>query len=56
MGFFNVKGGVLTYNQYKEKIEQYKKHGLMQFVSLYDAHKNRQIALKDLKWGEEMEY
>lgn len=37
MGFLNVKGGVLTYNQYKEKIENYKKHGLMQFCSLYNS-------------------
>lgn len=28
----------------------------MQFVSVYNAHKKRFIPLKDLKWGEEMEY
>ena len=56
MGFLSTKGGVLTYSQYKEKIEQYKRHGLMQFVSVYNAHKNKYIPLKDLKWGEEMEY
>ena len=28
----------------------------MQFISLYNSHKDRYIALKDLKWGEEMEY
>ena len=56
MGFLSVQGGVLTFNQYKDKIEQYKKHGLLQFVSLYEAHKGRSIPLKDLKWGEEMEY
>jgi glutamate--cysteine ligase catalytic subunit len=56
MGFLSVQGGVLTYNQYKSKIEQYKKHGLRQFVSIYKAHKSRSIPLKELKWGEEMEY
>ena len=56
MGFLNVKGSVLTYNQYKDKIEQYKRHGLMQFKSLYNAHKSKYIPLKDLKWGEEMEF
>ena len=56
MGFLNIQGGVLTYNQYKDKIETYKQHGLMQFASVYNAHKERYIPLKDLKWGEEMEY
>ena len=56
MGFLSVKGGVLTYHDYKNKIEQYKLHGLKQFVSLYKAHKDRLIPLRDLKWGEEMEY
>ena len=48
----------MTYNQYntKEKLNVYKKHGLQQFKSLFDAHKNRSIPLDDLKWGEEMEY
>ena len=56
MGFLSVKGGVLTYNQYKERIQTYKKHGLLQFLSLYKAHKDRMIPIQDLKWGEEMEY
>lgn len=56
MGFLSVQGGVLTYNQYKSKVDQYKKHGLNQFVSIYNAHKERSIPLRDLKWGEEMEY
>ena len=56
MGFLNVKGGLLTYNQYKDKMENYKRHGLRQFKSLYNAHKDRYIELADLKWGEEMEY
>lgn len=56
MGFLNVKGGVLTYNEYKNKVSTYKQHGLQQFKSLYTAHKDKYIPLKDLKWGEEMEY
>ena len=56
MGFLNILGEVLTYDQYKEKIEQYKQHGLNQFLSVYNANKAKFIPLKDLKWGEEMEY
>ena len=56
MGFLKVTGGVVTYNQYTDKINAYKMHGLNQFKSVYSAHKDRFIAIKDLKWGEEMEY
>lgn len=45
MGFLSVQGGVLTYNQYKNKVEQYKRHGLKQFISIYDSHKSRHIPL-----------
>lgn len=56
MGFLNVRGGVLTWSTYKDKVEVYKLHGLNQFISLYNAHKGQNIPVKDLKWGEEMEY
>lgn len=56
MGFLSTKGSLLTYNEYKHKVEQYKRHGLNQFMSIYNAHKTRYIPLDDLKWGEEMEY
>jgi hypothetical protein len=56
MGFLGVKGSVLTYNQYKDKIETYKRHGLKQFASIYRAHKDKKLPLYSLKWGEEMEY
>lgn len=56
MGFLSVQGGVLTYDSYQSKVEQYKKHGLKQFMSIYAAHKDRNIPLRELKWGEEMEY
>lgn len=38
MGFLGVLGDVITYNNYKEHIARYKKHGLNQFVSNYKAH------------------
>jgi hypothetical protein len=56
MGFLEVRGNVISYEQYKDKIHKYKQHGLSQLVSLYKAHQDRFIALDDLKWGEEMEY
>ena len=56
MGFLSTKGNLLTYNQYKDRVEQYKRHGLDQFMSVYNVHKDRFIPLRDLKWGEEMEY
>ena len=56
MGFLGVKGGVLTYNQYKHKKDVYKDHGINQVISLFKAHKNKVIPIQDLKWGEEMEY
>lgn len=56
MGYLNVQGRLLTYNEYKNKIENYKKHGLKQFLNLYEAHKNRQIKNENLHWGEEVEY
>ena len=56
MGFLTILGDVLTYDQYRDKIEKYKQHGLDQFISVYNAHKLKFIPLKELKWGEEMEY
>ena len=56
MGFLSVQGGVLTYNQYKDRVENYKKHGLNQLVSIFEAHKDRFIPLEQLKWGDEIEY
>lgn len=56
MGFLLVLGDVMSYNTYKNKIEEYKLHGLKQFASLYKAHAHKKIPLDQLKWGEEMEY
>jgi hypothetical protein len=38
MGLLNFKGDLLTYQHYKDKIELYKKHGLLQVKSLVKAH------------------
>lgn len=56
MGFLDVLGNLLTYNQYKDHIAKYKEHGLKQFVSNYKAHFQKQLPIETLKWGEEMEY
>jgi hypothetical protein len=56
MGFLGVKGNVISYRVYKDKIEGYKWHGLRQLVSTYKAHQARVIPVEELKWGEEMEY
>ena len=56
MGYLTVNGVLMTYAEYKDLQDKYKKHGLMQFVKLYNIHKDRQIAEKDLHWGEEIEY
>jgi hypothetical protein len=58
MGFLDVKGTKITYNQYKdaETIRKYKLNGILQFLNIYHAHKDRFINSKNLHWGEEMEY
>jgi hypothetical protein len=43
MGFLTVNGMLLTYQEYKKLIEHYKTHGLLQFLRLYDIHKDRRI-------------
>ena len=56
MGYLNVDGKLMTYNEYKDKIPKYKVHGLKQFVNLYNIHKDKKKDKKDLHWGEEIEY
>ena len=46
----------MTFNEYKERVETYKKHGLAQFLKIYNAHKDREINRENLHWGEEIEY
>ena len=56
MGFLTVNGNLMTYNEYEHLINLYRAHGIMQFMKLYNVHKDRQIAAEDLHWGEEIEY
>ena len=56
MGFLTVNGHLMTYDEYKHLINLYRAHGIMQFMKLYNVHKDRQIAPQDLHWGEEIEY
>ena len=46
MGFLGVKGEVISYNNYKDKIEQYKRNGLEQLISLYKAHMDKKIPVE----------
>ena len=56
MGFLTVNGMLMTYDEYKEKINCYRTFGLLQFAKLYGIHKDRQIENSALHWGEEIEY
>ena len=56
MGFLTVNGHLMTYDEYKELIMLYKKHGIDQFCKLFRKHKDVQIDAADLHWGEEIEY
>ena len=56
MGFLTVNGILMTYDEYKHLTQLYKMHGLMQFVKLFNIHKDREIDASDLHWGEEIEY
>lgn len=46
----------MTYDEYKDKQDMFRKHGLLQFIKLFQIHKDRQIDEADLHWGEEIEY
>lgn len=56
MGFLTVNGQLMTYDEYKHLINLYRAHGLLQFMKLWNVHKDRQIEPEDLHWGEEIEY
>ena len=58
MGYLEIQGRKMTYNEYKQKeiIQKYKMNGLYQFLNIYNAHKDRFIEKKNLHWGEEVEY
>lgn len=56
MGFLTVNGHLMTYDEYKHLINLYRAHGILQFMKLYNIHKDREIDCMDLHWGEEIEY
>ncbi len=56
MGFLKVNGRLMTYNEYREKIKEYKLHSLLQFLSIYKSQKGLTKNREDLKFGEEIEY
>ena len=56
MGYLTALGELLTYSEYKNSIPLYKLHGIKQFLSIFNAHKDRFIESDDLHWGEEIEY
>lgn len=56
MGYLTIHGHLLTYSEYKHLIHHYKMHGLKQFLSNYQVHKDRHIEEEELHWGEEVEY
>jgi len=56
MGFLTVNGNLMTYDEYKHLINLYRAHGIMQFMKLYNVHKDKQIEPQNLHWGEEIEY
>lgn len=56
MGFLVIKGKMMTYLEYKDLIEKYKQRGLLEFLEIYLAHKDRHKERRDLHWGEELEY
>lgn len=51
-----MNGQLMTYDEYKHLVNLYRAHGLLQFMKLYNVHKDRQIEAEDLHWGEEIEY
>lgn len=45
MGLLKFAGELLTYEHYKDKIQQYKRHGVLQVKSLVKAHEGQCIPL-----------
>ena len=44
MGFLTVNGQLMTYDEYKHLVNLYRAHGILQFMKLYNVHKDKQIA------------
>lgn len=56
MGFLTINGMLMTYDEYKGKVECYKTLGLRQYAKLHHAFQEKQIEPQSLHWGEEIEY
>ncbi len=56
MGYLEIKGKLMTYNEYRHLIEKYKQRGILEFLEIHAAHKDKHKERRDLHWGEEMEY
>jgi hypothetical protein len=56
MGFLTINGMVLSFDEYKERVQYYKDKGIEEFLSLYKVHADKRKEREDLKWGEEIEY
>lgn len=56
MGYLTIEGVLMTYSQYKDNTENYKMHGLKQFIKIYQSHKDLTMKRENLHWGEEIEY
>lgn len=46
----------MTYSEYKHLLEKYKQRGLLEFLEIYFAQKDKHRERRDLHWGEELEY
>lgn len=44
-------GKFLTYEESKAVQDYVKTHGVLQFINLFNAHKEREIPMEELRWG-----
>jgi hypothetical protein len=56
MGYLTIHGKLMTYSEYKHLIQKYKIRGVLEFLEIYMAHKDKHREMRDLHWGEELEY
>ena len=55
MAFLIINGRPIFFAESKDIIPYIRKHGLLQLINLYRAHKGREIPISELKWGDEIE-
>lgn len=51
MGYLKDNGKYFTYEESKAHQEYIKTHGIIQFINLYNIHKDRTLPIPSLKWG-----